>query len=65
MESEKDAIIAALRAQLVEKDAVIVRLQAALDASVFNLLSTAHKSSRSSMSIDGYSCTEYGGHIFW
>jgi hypothetical protein len=38
---------------------------AQLDASVFNLLSTAHKSSRSSMSIDGYSCTEYGSHIFW
>eukprot|EP01043_Picozoa_sp_COSAG02_P008732 COSAG02_NODE_285_length_25646_cov_10.858143_7_plen_440_part_00 len=45
--------------------AVTATVQAGLDASLFNLLSTAHKSSRSSMSIDGYSCTEYGGHIFW
>ena len=45
--------------------AVTKGVQAGLDASVFNLLSSAHKPSRSSMSIDAYSCTEYGGHSFW
>ena len=39
--------------------------QTALDAAVFYLLSSAHTSSRSGLSIDGYSCVEYGGRMFW
>ena len=39
--------------------------QEALDASVFYLLSSAHPASRNGLPIDGYSCLEYGGHMFW
>jgi len=39
--------------------------QAAIDAAVFYLLSSAHTSSRNGLSIDAYSCVEYGGRMFW
>lgn len=39
--------------------------QAALDAGVFYLLSSAHTASRNGLPIDGYSCLEYGGRMFW
>jgi hypothetical protein len=39
--------------------------QTAIDASMFFLLSSAHTASRSGLSIDAYSCLEYGGRMFW
>ena len=32
---------------------------------MFYLLSSAHPASRNGLPIDGYSCLEYGGHMFW
>ena len=50
---------------VAEGPGVRLQDQEALDASVFYLLSSANAASRNGLSIDAYSCLEYGGTMFW